>query len=59
MNSTSLDPKSLSIACLVAALVLRGPGVKSFFSLQTGIEHDSRLEQMNQAERADKAREIK
>ena len=32
MNSESLDPRSLSMACLVARLQPRGPGVKSFLS---------------------------
>ena len=32
MNSESLDPRSLSMACLVDKLHPRGPGVKSFLS---------------------------
>ena len=32
MNSESLDPRSLSMACLVERLQPRGPGVKSFLS---------------------------
>ena len=30
MKSMSLDPKSLSIACLTVELQSKGPGVKSF-----------------------------
>ena len=32
INSTSLDPKSLSIASLIDRLHPKGPGVKSFLS---------------------------
>ena len=32
MNSVSLEPRSLSMASLVALLTSNGPGVKSFLS---------------------------